>query len=136
MIFLTAVLFCAVRFGLRSAVLASVLSFFAYDFFFVKPLYEFTIAEPQEFFALLIFLVVAVLTGLLAGRARDQAQSVRDNARTTQSIYELSRKLSGAAALVSPGLSWSIGGQAAESLKSPSSGSIITTQRAPSVLCM
>ncbi|MGA2043104.1 MAG: sensor histidine kinase KdpD [Roseiarcus sp.] len=99
MIFLTAVLFCAVRFGLRSAVLASVLSFFAYDFFFVKPLYEFTIAEPQEFFALLIFLVVAVLTGLLAGRARDQAQSVRDNARTTQSIYELSRKLSGAAAL-------------------------------------
>ena len=33
------------------------------------------------------------------GRARDQAQSVRENARTTQSIYELSRKLSGAAAL-------------------------------------
>jgi len=42
-------------------------------------------------------------TGLLAGRARDQAQSVRDNARTTQSIYELSRKLSGAAALIPPG---------------------------------
>jgi two-component system, OmpR family, sensor histidine kinase KdpD len=99
MIFLTAVLFCAVQFGLRSAVLAAVLSFFAYDFFFVQPLYEFTIAEPQEFFALLIFLVVAVFTGLLAGRARDQADSVRDNARTTQSIYELSRKLSGAAAL-------------------------------------
>jgi two-component system, OmpR family, sensor histidine kinase KdpD len=99
MIFLTAVLFCAVQFGLRSAVLAAVLSFFAYDFFFVQPLYEFTIAEPQEFFALLIFLVVAVFTGLLAGRARDQAENVRDNARTTQSIYELSRKLSGAAAL-------------------------------------
>jgi two-component system sensor histidine kinase KdpD len=99
MIFLTAVLFCAVQFGLRSAVLAAILSFFAYDFFFIDPRYEFTIREPQEFFALLIFLVVAVFTGLLAGRARDQAQSVRDNARTTQSIYELSRKLSGAAAL-------------------------------------
>jgi two-component system sensor histidine kinase KdpD len=99
MIFLTAVLFCAVQFGLRSAVVAAVLSFFAYDFFFIDPRYEFTIREPQEFFALLIFLVVAVFTGLLAGRARDQAQSVRDGARTTQSIYELSRKLSGAAAL-------------------------------------
>jgi two-component system, OmpR family, sensor histidine kinase KdpD len=99
MIFLTAVLFCAVQFGLRSAVVAAVLSFFAYDFFFIDPRFEFTIAEPQEFFALLIFLVVAVFTGLLAGRARDQARSVRDGARTTQSIYELSRKLSGAAAL-------------------------------------
>jgi two-component system sensor histidine kinase KdpD len=99
MIFLTAVLFCAVRFGLRSAVVAAILSFFAYDFFFIEPRYAFSIAEPQEFFALLIFLAVAVFTGLLAGRARDQAQSVRDNARTTQSIYELSRKLSGAAAL-------------------------------------
>ena len=99
MIFLTAVLFCAVQFGLRSAVVAAILSFFAYDFFFIEPRYAFSIAEPQEFFALLIFLAVAVLTGLLAGRARDQAQSVRDNARTTQSIYELSRKLSGAAAV-------------------------------------
>jgi two-component system, OmpR family, sensor histidine kinase KdpD len=99
MIFLAAVLFCAVRFGLRSAVAAAILSFFAYDFFFIEPRYEISIAEPQEFFALLIFLAVAVFTGLLAGRARDQAQSVRDNARTTQSIYELSRKLSGAAAL-------------------------------------
>jgi two-component system sensor histidine kinase KdpD len=99
MIFLTAVLFCAVQFGLRSAVVAAILSFFAYDFFFIEPRYAFSIAEPQEFFALLIFLAVAVLTGLLAGRARDQAQSVRDYARTTQSIYELSRKLSGAAAI-------------------------------------
>ena len=99
MIFLTAVLFCAVQFGLRSSVLAAVLSFFAYDFFFIEPRYEISIAEPQEFFALLIFLAVAVLTGLLAGRARDQSKSVRDNARTTQSLYELSRKLSGAPAI-------------------------------------
>jgi two-component system, OmpR family, sensor histidine kinase KdpD len=90
------VLFCAIQFGIRSAVAASVLSFLAYDFFFIDPRYELTIAEPQEFFALAVFLVVAIFTGLLAGRARDQAQSVSVNARTTQSIYELSRKLSGA----------------------------------------
>jgi two-component system, OmpR family, sensor histidine kinase KdpD len=96
MIFLAAVLFCAIQYGIRSAVAASVLSFLAYDFFFIDPRYELTIAEPQEFFALAVFLVVAIFTGLLAGRARDQAHSVSVNARTTQSIYELSRKLSGA----------------------------------------
>jgi two-component system sensor histidine kinase KdpD len=99
MIFLAAVLLCAIRFGIRSAIAAAVLSFLAYDFFFIDPRYEITIAEPQEFFALVIFLIVAVFTGLLAGRARDQAQSVKINAKTTQSLYELSRKLSGAATL-------------------------------------
>ena len=45
MIFLIAVLFCAARFGVRSAIVAGVLSFFAYDFFFIPPLYEFTISR-------------------------------------------------------------------------------------------
>ena len=99
MIFLTAVLFCAVQFGLRSAIAAAILSFFAYDFFFIPPLYMFTIAEPQEFFALGIFLIVAFLVGWLAGRARDQERLARENAQTTRSLFELSRKLSGAVAL-------------------------------------
>ena len=99
MIFLTAVLFCAARFGLRSAIAAAILSFFAYDFFFIPPFYMFTIAEPQEFFALGIFLIVAFLVGWLAGRARDQERLARENAQTTRSLFELSRKLSGAVAL-------------------------------------
>jgi two-component system sensor histidine kinase KdpD len=99
MIFLAAVLLCAIQFGIRSAIVAAVLSFLAYDFFFVDPRYEFTIREPQEFFALVIFLIVAVLTGAIAGRARDQAKSVQSNAKTTQSLYELSRKMSGATSL-------------------------------------
>src|SRR5579883_2362925 len=99
MIFLAAVLLCAIRFGIRSAIAAAFLSFLAYDFFFVEPRYELTIAEPQEFFALVIFLIVAVFTGAIAGRARDQARSAQAHAKTTQSLYELSRKLSGAASL-------------------------------------
>ncbi len=99
MIFLIAVLFCAVRFGLRSAILASFLSFLAYDFFFIEPLYRFTIDEPHEFFALLIFLGVAILVGWQTGAARDQSHLARENARNTLSIFELSRKLSGAVEL-------------------------------------
>ncbi|MBV9906491.1 MAG: sensor histidine kinase KdpD, partial [Hyphomicrobiales bacterium] len=96
MIFLTAVLFCSVRFGTRAAVIASLASFAAYNFFFIPPIYTFTVAQPQELFALLIFLAVAVLTGSLTGRIRDQRETVIRNAEVTQSLYDYSRKLSGA----------------------------------------
>jgi len=97
MIFLLAVLFCAAQFGLWSAIGASFLSFLAYNFFFIEPLYTFTVAEPQELLALVIFLIASVLTGSLAARVRDQAQAVRRRAHNTQLLYEFSRKLSGAA---------------------------------------
>ena len=96
MIFLTAVLFSGVRFGTRAAVLASLASFAAYNFFFIEPIYTFTVAQPQELFALFIFLAVAVLTGSLTGRIRDQREMVVGNAELTRSLYDYSRKLSGA----------------------------------------
>jgi two-component system, OmpR family, sensor histidine kinase KdpD len=68
MIFLLAVLFAAVRFGIRAAIFASVLSFLAYNFFFVDPLYTFHVAEAHEFLGLTIFLVVAITASALAGR--------------------------------------------------------------------
>ena len=96
MIFLTAVLFSAVRFGTRAAVIASLVSFAAYNFFFIEPIYTFTVAQPQELFALLIFLAVAVFIGSLTGRIRDQRETVIKNAQITQSLSDYSRKLSGA----------------------------------------
>ncbi|MGQ0457214.1 MAG: DUF4118 domain-containing protein [Hyphomicrobium sp.] len=96
MIFLLVVLICALRFGVSAAVAASIFSFFAYNFFFIDPRFTFTIARPHELFALLIFLAVAVITGSLAGRLRDQANATRARAEATQSLYEFSRKLSGA----------------------------------------
>jgi two-component system sensor histidine kinase KdpD len=99
MIFLTAVLFCAVTYGAGSAILAAVLSFFAYNFFFIEPVYTFTIAEPHELFALLIFLLVAVLTGGLAGRVREQSDAAARRVVATQSLYDFSSKLSAIAKL-------------------------------------
>ncbi len=94
MIFLFAVLLCALRFGLLSAVTAATLSFVAYNFFFIAPRYTLTIASPHELFALLIFLAVAIVTGGLAGRLREQATATRERAETTQALYDFSRKLS------------------------------------------
>jgi two-component system sensor histidine kinase KdpD len=99
MVFLTAVLFSALTYGVWSAIVAALLSFLAYNFFFIAPVNTLTIAEPHELFALMIFLIVAVFTGGLAGRVRDQAEATRLRVRTIESLYEFSRKLSGTAKL-------------------------------------
>jgi two-component system sensor histidine kinase KdpD len=97
MIFLLAVLFSAITFGIWTAFYASVLSFLIYNYFFIEPVYTFTIAEPYELLALTIFLVVAVITSALAGRIREQAQTSADRMRATRRLYEFTRKLSGLA---------------------------------------
>ena len=67
-----AVVFAAVTFGIWPAVFASVLSFLAYNLFFIEPLYTFTVAKPHELLALVVFL--ADRRGHLdAGRTRARA---------------------------------------------------------------
>ncbi len=99
MVFLLAVLLCAMRYGVRSAVLASLLSFVAYNFFFISPRYTLTVAQPHELLSLFIFVVVAVVTGSLAGRLHEQADATRERAEATEALYEFSRKLASAVGL-------------------------------------
>jgi two-component system sensor histidine kinase KdpD len=98
-IFLLPVVICAARFGLGSAVAAVFLSFFACDFFFIDPRYQFTISDPQEFLSLVVSLTVAVITGMLASRMREHSQDMRQRAQAAQSLFEFSRKLSAATTL-------------------------------------
>jgi two-component system sensor histidine kinase KdpD len=97
MVFLMAVLLTAVSFGSWPAVYASVLSFLVYNFFFIEPVYTFTIAEPYELLALVIFLAVAVVTSALAGRVREQATISAGRMRAMRRLYEFTRRLSGLA---------------------------------------
>ena len=99
MVFLLAVLFTAVSFGIWPAIYASVLSFLVYNFFFIEPIYTFTVAEPYELLALVIFLVVAVITSALAGRVREQAKISAGRVRAMRRLYEFTRRLSGLASL-------------------------------------
>ena len=99
MVFLLAVLVTAMSFGMWPAIFASVLSFLVYNFFFIPPLYTFTIAEPYELLALVIFLVVAVISSALAGRVREQARVATNRTRAMRRLYEFTRRLSGLATL-------------------------------------
>ncbi|HPG89444.1 MAG TPA: DUF4118 domain-containing protein, partial [Hyphomicrobium sp.] len=118
MIFLFGVLICAVRFGLYSAIAAAALSFFAYNFFFIEPRYTLTVASPHELFGLLIFLAVAVATGSLAARLREQASATRERAEATQALYDFSRKLAGAPKI--DDVLWLLAAQAASVIKGKS----------------
>jgi len=97
--FLTAVLVSAVVYGLWPALFASFVSVLAYNFFFLPPLYTFTIADPENVVALFFFAITAVIASNLTARVRAQAITARQRARTTEELYQFSRKLAGAANL-------------------------------------
>ena len=56
--------------GLWPALACAGISFLLVDWFFVQPLYTFTIADEQDIVNLIAFLAVAVVVGLLASRRR------------------------------------------------------------------
>ncbi len=96
LIFLVAVLVVAIRHGLWPSIFASLLSFAAYNFFFTEPRLTLHIAEREVVLTLLLFLVVAILTGNLASRLRAQAAAQRNVARRTANLYAFSRKIAAA----------------------------------------
>ena len=95
LVFLTAVLAAAAAWGLWPSLFACVLSVLAYNFFFLPPLYTFTIADPENVLALVCFLIAAVIASNLAAAVRAQADAALARARTTEELYQFSRKLAG-----------------------------------------
>lgn len=79
------------RVGVFSAVVANI----SLNFFFVPPLHTFTVQDPQNVFALLVFLLVSVVGGSLLSRAREAAELARRSQTETEIILQLSRDLIG-----------------------------------------
>jgi len=93
LVFLTAIVAVAVRFGLWPSLLASVTASLCYNFFFLPPIYTFTIADPTNVAAFVFFIIMAVLVSNVAARVRTQAVTAMARARTTEALYVFSRKL-------------------------------------------
>ena len=99
LVFLTAIVAIAVRFGLLPSLVATVASTLAYNFFFLPPIYTFTIADPNNVVAFGFFALVASSSLVLLRAARTQAMTAVERARITESLYSFSRKLAGAGTL-------------------------------------
>jgi len=99
LVLLTAVVGVAVRYGLGPSLLATVAASLCYNFFFLPPIYTFTITDPTNIAAFVLFMVVAILVSNVAARVRTQADTAIGRIRTTEQLYAFSRKLAGTATL-------------------------------------
>ena len=99
LVFLSAVLLVAIRFGTAPALFTAVVGLGAYNFFFTEPYFTFNVAYRNDVLTLLFFVLVAVLTGNLAGRARSQFEALRQSTAMTDNLYDFSRKVSEALSL-------------------------------------
>ena len=93
MVYLLGVLIVAAYWGRGPAVLASVLSVVAYDFFFVSPYLTLTVSDPREVITFAVLLVTALVTGTLTVMIREQAEAAQQGERRTAALYAISREL-------------------------------------------
>lgn len=115
LVFITAVMSVAVRYGLWPSLLASVVATLCYNFFFLPPIYTFTITDPTNIAAFFFFMVIAIVVSNVAARVRTQADTAISRIRTTEQLYAFSRKLAGTATL--DDVLWATAYQAALMLK-------------------
>ncbi|MFB6450855.1 DUF4118 domain-containing protein [Bradyrhizobium tunisiense] len=99
LVLLTAVVAVAVRYGLWPSLLASIAASLAYNFFFLPPVYTFTITDPTNVAAFFFFMLIAILISNLAARVRTQADAAIGRIRMSEHLYAFSRKLAGTATL-------------------------------------
>jgi K+-sensing histidine kinase KdpD len=81
------VLFVATGWGSWPAYVASVLGMLSFNFFFLPPVYTFTIADPQNWVALAAFLVTAVTAGKLSALAKHRTEEAEAGRREIERLY-------------------------------------------------
>src|SRR5690348_14381927 len=91
LIYLLVVLWLASAFGRGPAILASVLAFFAYNFFFIAPLHRFTVDDPTEWISLFALLATALVLGQLTASVQARARDAQESQQRTATLFALSQ---------------------------------------------
>lgn len=91
MVYLVGIVIVAARYGRGPAILASVMSVIAFDFFFVPPYLTYHVADSQYVVTFAVMLLVGVTISSLTTRIKDQAEAARERERRTTSLYEISQ---------------------------------------------
>jgi two-component system sensor histidine kinase KdpD len=89
-VYLPAILLISIVWGLRLGLLASVASAVAFNYFQLPPLHRLTIADEENWIALLAFVIVAAISSTVAGLARAQAlEAERRREQADRALAEL-----------------------------------------------
>ncbi|HST90094.1 MAG TPA: DUF4118 domain-containing protein, partial [Ktedonobacterales bacterium] len=91
LIYLLVVLWLASVCGRGPAILASVLAFFAYNFFFITPLHRFTVDDPTEWISLFALLATALVLGQLTASVQARARDAQESQQRTATLFALSQ---------------------------------------------
>lgn len=79
--------------GVRPALLAAVLAFLSWNFFFLPPYNTLIVHDPKDWLSLLVFLVVAVAMGMQTGRMREREAEALAREREMAMLNQFSARL-------------------------------------------
>ncbi len=91
--YVVAALMIASFVGTPEAVITSFVAVAAFNYFFIPPIFTFTVADPQNWVALLALLSTTLVASRMAARAREQTQDALDRRREMELLYTLSRSI-------------------------------------------
>jgi two-component system sensor histidine kinase KdpD len=98
-LFLFAVLPVAVFWGTAVAIPVAIASMLAFNFFFLPPLYTLTLADRQNWLALAVYVVTAIVVGNLASRYRSRGEEAAQREREAALLADIATELLGGAGL-------------------------------------
>ena len=87
-LYIFAVLAVAIGWGLAYAVPVSIASMLAFNFFFLPPIHTLALSDSENWFALAVYLVTAVVVSELAARARRRAFEAEERERESAELAE------------------------------------------------
>ena len=84
----------AFLFGPGPILLSAALSALIWDFFFIPPPFNLHIDKPIDILMLLMFFIIALLSGVLTSRIKGQEMKIRIREERTNALYQLTKELS------------------------------------------
>ena len=91
LLLLLVILITATAVQVRVAIAVSAITTAAFNFFLLPPFYTFTLAEPQHWVALFVFLIVAIIASQLSAVARARTHEAVGRRDELARLFDLSR---------------------------------------------
>src|SRR5437773_3416489 len=89
--YLVVILVIATAWGLLEATIASIVAMLCFNYFFFPPIGTFTVADPQNWVALVAFLATSITASQLSARAKRRTREAVERQREMERLYAVSR---------------------------------------------
>ncbi len=80
--------------GTGPILVSATMSALIWDFFFIPPPFTLHIDKPEDMLMLIMFFIIALLSGVLTSRIRRQELKIKIREERTNALYQLTRELS------------------------------------------